>query len=309
MIKTAFLGTSSEALPALDFLAEHTDLVRVITRPDRPQGRGRALKPPPVKTRAVELGLTVAQPSSSAELGTLIAELPLDLGVVVGYGLLVKRDTLNRPRLGMVNLHFSLLPRWRGAAPIQRAILAGDRTTGVTLMQMEAGLDTGPALAVRENPIYDHEDAGALSDRLSLAAAELLADNIDAVANRRLNPIPQDESQVTWADPLTTAEARLDFDQPAELLDRTIRAFHPRPGAHTLWQGKRFKIRQADLASGRLEPGTLEPHPKGVMVGTATRSLLLRTVQPEGKKVMDALDWLRGIKGPLGCLGGSTLLG
>jgi len=303
VIKTVLLGTPSTALPSLEVLADHTDLVRVITRPDRPQGRGRMLKPSPVKARAVELGLPVSQPASPAELGHLIAELPLDLGVVAGYGLILKPDTLNHPRLGMVNLHFSLLPRWRGAAPVPRAIQAGDQTTGVTLMQMEAGLDSGPGLVVRETPIYAHEDAGSLSDRLSLAAAELLADNLDSLANRQLKPIPQDESLVTWADRLTTAEARLDFNQPAELLDLTIRAFHPRPGAHTLWQGKRFKIWKADLAYGSLEPGTLEADPAGVRVGTATRSLLLRTVQPEGKKAMDALDWLRGIRGPLTLLG------
>ena len=180
--------------------------------------------------RALELGIPITQPATAAELDTAIADLVPDLAVVVSYGMIVPPATLSRPRLGMVNLHFSLLPRWRGAAPVERAILSGDDTTGVTLMQMEAGLDTGPILAAWETSIGWNEDGGSLSEWLAFGGAELLATHLGALASGELAPRPQDESTATWAPRLTTAEARLDFSQPAEQVVRAVRAFCPPSG-------------------------------------------------------------------------------
>ena len=302
-MRTALLGTSQEAAPTIDILADLTDLRAVITRPDRPRGRGRTLAPPEGKVRAVEQGVPVYQPADSEALDAAVAGMDLDLAVVVSYGMIVRVATLARPRLGMVNLHFSLLPRWRGAAPIERAILAGDDMTGVSLMRMGTGLDNGPVLAVWRTSIGEDEDAGALSERLALGGAELLAAHLGALERGELESVAQDESMATWAPRLVVSEARLDFHQPAEQVARVVRAFCPRPGAHTTWRGKRFKILRTRQVPGRLEPGCLQIDEIGVRVGTATGCLALGTVQPEGRKAMDALAWCRGVKGDPGRFG------
>ena len=302
-MRAALLGTSQEVVPAIDILAGLTDLRAVITRPDRPRGRGRAPAPPASKVRAVEHGVSVCQPATPAALDAAIAGMDLDLAVVVSYGMIVRAHTLARPRLGMLNLHFSLLPRWRGAAPVERAILAGDDVTGVSLMRMDAGLDAGPILAAWRTSIGEDEDAGALSERLALGGAELLATHLGALERGKLEPVAQEESMVTWAPRLVVSEARLDFHQPAEDVVRAVRAFCPRPGAHTTWRGKRFKVLRARLAPGSLEPGHLEIDKFGARVGTAIGCLALRTVQPEGRKAMDALAWVRGVKGDPGHFG------
>ena len=302
-MRTVLLGTPKEAVPTIDILAGLTDMRAVITRPDQPRGRGGASAPPAAKARAAEQEIPVRQPATSAALDAAIAAMDLDLAVVVSYGMIVRAATLARPRLGMVNLHFSLLPRWRGAAPVERAILAGDDVTGVSLMRMDAGLDTGPVLSAWRTSIGEDEDAGALSERLALGGAELLATHLDALEREALEPVVQGESMVTWAPRLVVSEARLDFQQPAEQVVRAVRAFCPRPGAHTTWRGKRFKILRARPVPGRLEPGRLEIDDIGVRVGTARGCLALMIVQPEGRKAMDALAWLRGVKGDLGRLG------
>ena len=302
-MRTALLGTSKEAVPAIDVLAGLTDLRAVVTRPDQPRGRGGAPAPPDAKVRAAEQDIPVRQPATSAALDAAIAAMDLDLAVVVSYGMIVRAATLARPRLGMVNLHFSLLPRWRGAAPVERAILAGDDVTGVSLMRMDAGLDTGPVLSAWRTSIGEDEDAGTLSERLARGGAELLATQLGELEREALAPAPQEESMVTWAPRLVVSEARLDFHQPAEQVVRAVRAFCPRPGAHTTWRGKRFKILRARVAPGRLAPGCLEIDGIGVRVGTARGCLALMIVQPEGRKAMDALAWLRGVKGDPGRLG------
>ena len=302
-MRAALLGTSQEAVPAIDILAGSADLRAVITRPDRPRGRGRVPAPPESKVRAFELGVPVRQPATPAALDDAVAGMDLDLAVVVSYGMIVPAVTLARPRLGMVNLHFSLLPRWRGAAPVERAILAGDEVTGVSLMWMDAGLDAGPVLAGWRTSIGEDEDAGALSERLALGGAELLATNLSVLERGELEPVAQQDSMVTWAPRLVVSEARLDFHQPVEQVARAVRAFCPRPGAHTTWRGKRFKILRAWPVPGRLEPGHLQIDEDGVTVGTATGCLALRTVQPEGRKAMDALAWLRGVRGDPGRFG------
>ena len=300
VIRTAFLGTPQSAVPSLEVIADFTDLRLVVTRPDRPRGRGRTPAVPAVKARALALGIPVHQPSTPQQLDAVIASLALDAVVVAAYGMIVPVETLGRPRGGMFNLHFSLLPRWRGAAPVQRAILAGDPTTGVTLMQMEAGLDTGGVLAVWETAIGQDETAGSLSGRLAVGGAELLGSKLEAAVAGDLVPVPQDERLVTRASRFSTEEARLDFDRPAVDVVRAVRAFCPRPGAHTTWRGHRFKIHRGQVVPGELEPGRLDIDAAGVRVGTAEGCVDLLTVQPAGARSMAALGWLRGIKGDPG---------
>lgn len=300
MIRTAFLGAPRPAVPVLEALAERTDLRLAVTPPDRPRGRGRALAAPETKTRARELGVPVSQPSDPHELDAALARFDLDLVVVAAYGMLLPSSVLARPRRGAVNLHFSLLPRWRGAAPVQRAVLAGDAVTGVTLMQMEEGLDTGGILAAWETSVGRGETAGELTDRLAAAAAELLGRNLEAVLAGDLVPAPQDESLATWAPRVTVGEARLDFTRPAAEVVRAVRAFCPRPGAHTVWRGAGFKIHRARAVPGELPPARLEAGPGGVRAGAGGGCVELLEVQPAGARAMGALDWLRGVRGEPG---------
>lgn len=300
MIRTAFLGAPRPAAPSLETLAELTDLQMVITRPDRPRGRGRTPAPSAVKAKALELGAPVAQPSDPQQLEAALAPLSLDLAVTAVYGMILPPGVLALPRRGAVNLHFSLLPRWRGAAPVQRAVLAGDPVTGVTLMQMEEGLDSGGVLAAWPTSIGTDETAGELTDRLAAAAAELLGRNLEALAAGELAPEPQDESLAVWAPKVTAAEARLDFTRPAAEAVRAVRAFCPRPGAHTVWRGARFKIHRARAAPGALAPARLEARSGRVLAGAGGGCVELLEVQPAGARSMTAAEWLRGVRGGLG---------
>ena len=300
MIRTAFLGTPRPALPTLDLLASLTDLRMVVTMPDRPKGRGKRLLMPEAKARAVELGIPVYQPASPRELDARFASVEIDVAVVVAYGMLVGARTLTRPRAGMLNLHFSLLPRWRGAAPVERAILAGDPVTGVTLMQMEAGLDAGGVLASWPTAIGWNETAGQLTDRLALGAAELCGQRLEEAVAGTIRPEPQDGDLATYASKVTGAEARLDFGLSSGELERTVRAFNPRPGAYAYWRGKRLKVHTGRVAPGDLDPGRLMVDRSGVRVGTADGCVELLTVQPAGSRPMEAGAWLRGVRGDPG---------
>ena len=300
MIRTAFLGTAGVALPALDALADLSDLRMVVTRPDRPRGRGRVPSMPAVKRRALQLDLDLRQPATSGQLDAAIASVVLDVAVVVAYGVRIPPKTLAHPRAGMLNLHFSLLPRWRGAAPVERAILAGDATTGVTLMQMAEGLDTGGVLLDWETGIGSEETAGELSARLAVAAAELLGEALLAVVAGQLVPVPQDERLVTLAPRLSKQETRLDFSRAAEEVARTVRAFSPRPGAYTSWRDQRFKILRAREVPGKLDPGRLEAAGASVLVGTGSGCIELLSVQPANSKRMPADAWIRGVRGDPG---------
>lgn len=294
------MGTPRAAVPSLEALARLTDLRLAVTRPDRPRGRSRAPVASAVKTRAAEMGVAVSRPAGPQELDAALAPLELDLIVTAAYGMILPAGALARPRRGAVNLHFSLLPRWRGAAPVQRAVLAGDAVTGVTLMQMEEGLDAGGILAAWETSVGRGETAGELTDRLAAAAAELLGRNLEAVLAGDLMPAPQDESLAAWAPKVTVGEARLDFTRPAAEVVRAVRAFCPRPGAHTVWRGARFKIHRAREIAGDLPPGRLLADAEGVRAGAGGGCVELLEVQPAGGRPMGALDWLRGIRGEPG---------
>lgn len=291
-----FAGTPDFALPCLNAVAESGHrLVGVYTQPDRPAGRGRKLKPSPVKARALELDVPVHQPEtlkSDGEQGAL-AELSPDLMVVVAYGLILPQAVLDIPRLGCWNIHASLLPRWRGAAPIQRAIAAGDDETGLCLMQMAEGLDTGPVLACRSTPIGNEETAGELHDRLAGLGAELLGEYLALAGRGELpEPEPQDDERATYAAKITAEEATLDWREPAINLARLVRAFNPVPGARGEVAGEPVKVWQARVDGGKAAPGKPEVENGRLFVGTGEGRLELLEVQRPGKRPVNAREYL-----------------
>ena len=299
-LRIVFAGTPAFAVPPLDALygAGH-ELAAVYTQPDRPAGRGQALTASPVKRRALELDLTVEQPVSlkSPEAVDRLRAFGADLMVVVAYGLILPQAVLDVPRLGCWNIHASLLPRWRGAAPIQRAILAGDVSTGITIMQMEAGLDTGPMLLVRETPIGPREHGGVLHDRLSVLGAEAIVAAIDAWQAGGLAPRPQPAEGATYAAKIRKEEARVDWTQPAIAIDAQVRAFNPWPVAETTWDGKQLRVWQSEpepaAAQAGAAPGTvLESAGGRIVVATGNGVLRLQQVQVAGRRAMSAAEFL-----------------
>jgi methionyl-tRNA formyltransferase len=250
-LRLGFAGTPQFAIPALDaLLRSRHRVVGVFTQPDRPAGRGQSMHPSAVKQRATLAGLDVHQPTSfkAAEAEAMLRHLELDAFVVVAYGLILPARVLAAPHLGCFNIHASLLPRWRGAAPIQRALLAGDATTGVTIMRMEAGLDTGPLLAAREVPITDRETAATLHDRLASLGGELIVETLDAVATGEAHERAQPASGVTYAEKINKAEALIDWREDASSILRRVRAFNPWPIAETKLDGAQLRVWDAELA-------------------------------------------------------------
>ena len=302
-LRIAFAGTPQFALPALRAcLGSPHRVVGVLTQPDRPAGRGRELRSSPVKLLALEAGVPVAQPPS---LRTPDARAPLvewapDLMVVVAYGLILPPEVLALPRLGCVNIHGSLLPRWRGAAPIQRAILAGDSETGVTIMRLDAGLDTGPMLLSRRHPIGLHDTAGDLHDVLAELGAAALIEAIDGLAAGTLEPKPQPAEGATYAPKIEKAEAMLDWDSDAASLDRRIRAFNPWPVAETLLAGESLKLLRAQVAKhagSEASPGTvLGIADDGMHVACGEGVLAVRELQRAGKRPVSARDFANAVR-------------
>jgi len=294
-LRIAFAGTPEFAVPALTALAQAGhDVVGVWTQPDRPAGRGRKLSASPVKRRALDLGLRVYQPESlkSAEAQAQIKAVAPQLMVVAAYGLLLPPAMLTVPTYGCINIHASLLPRWRGAAPIQRAMLAGDPEIGVSIMQMQASLDTGPVYAMRKIPITADDTAGSLHDRLAQIGAELLLEVLAQLPT--FKPIPQDDALATYAAKLTRQEARLDWTRPAEELARAVRAYNPWPVAHTHWQGEPLRIWRACAlateASGK--PGSIiETSRDGIDVLTGKGVLRVSELQAAGGRRMPAAEF------------------
>ncbi|HJS35278.1 MAG TPA: methionyl-tRNA formyltransferase [Pseudoxanthomonas sp.] len=297
-MRIVFAGTPAFAVPSLRAAHAHHEVVAVYTQPDRPAGRGRGLTPSPVKLEAIQRGIPVLQPLSLRKKSTqdALREMQPDVMIVVAYGLILPQAVLDIPQYGCWNVHASLLPRWRGAAPIQRAIEAGDTETGVCLMQMEAGLDTGPVLLAQSMPIGPDDTGGQLHDRLSDLGAQVLRDALGLLrAGVRLPPHPQAEEGVVYAHKLDKAEARLDWSQPAEVLARKVRAFNPWPVAEAQVAGERLRIHGAvvvDQAHGAA-PGTLlTAGRQGLDIACGDGVLRLRVVQREGGKAITAADYL-----------------
>lgn len=292
-MRIVFAGTPEFAVADLQVLLDSGhEVVAVYTQPDRPAGRGRKLKASPVKELAQAAGIPVEQPASLKPVDEQqrLAEYRPDLMVVVAYGLLLPPAVLDIPTRGCVNVHASLLPRWRGAAPIQRAILAGDTETGVTLMQMEAGLDTGPMIASVRCPIGEQDNAQMLHDRLSQLGAQLLAEQLDAILAGNLNPQVQDEALVTYAEKLSKDEAAIDWTRPARRILRQVNAFNPWPVAQTGYQNQVMRIWRAELTTGEGgAPGTVLAAGKpGIDVACGEGVLRLTEIQLPGKKRMAA---------------------
>ena len=299
MARIVYAGTPEFAVPALRALIDGGQApVAVLTQPDRPAGRGRKLTPSPVKCVAEAAGLPVYQPQTlkDPEPQALLRDLRPDLMVVAAYGLLLPPQVLDIPRRGCVNLHASLLPRWRGAAPIQRAILAGDRETGVTLMQMDEGLDTGGMLDAARLPIGDRQTAGELQEVLSLLGAELLMRRLPQLLEGKLQARPQDETQACHAPKLSKAEAAIDWSKPAAQLQREVRAFNPWPVSHTLLGGQPLKVWSARAldASSDAPPGRVMAHEAdGLRVATGDGQLLIDSLQFPGKQRRSAAEVLQ----------------
>jgi methionyl-tRNA formyltransferase len=299
-VRIVFGGTPDVAIPSLDALADSRhELAAVVTRPDAPSGRGKRLTASPVAQRATELDIEVLKPQRprDEEFVTRLAQIAPECCPVVAYGALLPQRVLDIPRHGWVNLHFSLLPAWRGAAPVQHAILAGDQMTGATTFQIVLELDAGPIFATVTEPIRPDDTAGDLLHRLSLNGARLLVDTLDGIEDGTLMPTPQPETdaQVSYASKINVEDARIEWTQPAEVVDRLVRACAPAPGAWTTFRGERLKINSAHISDAVLPPGVMEISKRSVRVGTGTRALQLGEVQAQGKKPMTAADWARGV--------------
>ena len=300
-MRLVFAGTPEVALPSLlALLDSRHEVVAVVTRPDRPAGRGRALQPSPVAALAAERGLELLQPERPGDPAFLerLTEIAPDCCPVVAYGALVPKAALGIPRHGWVNLHFSVLPAWRGAAPVQHAVWHGDDVTGATTFLLEEGLDTGPVLGVVTEAIRPTDTSGDLLERLAVSGAGLLVATMDALDDGIMAAARQPADGVTFAPKITVADAEVDWTQPAVRVDRQVRACTPSPGAWTTLDGVRLRLGPVSMLADdtSLPPGGLGLDRDRVRVGTATHAVVLGAVQAQGRKAMAATDWARGAR-------------
>ncbi|WP_456372168.1 methionyl-tRNA formyltransferase [Thiolapillus sp.] len=296
-LRIVFAGTPDFSVPPLLSLLESPhELVAVYTQPDRPAGRGRKLVASPVKSAAQDKGIPVHQPATLRDSDAVaqLRALRPDLMVVVAYGLILPEEVLAIPRLGCVNIHASILPRWRGAAPIQRAIQAGDAKSGVSIMRMDKGLDTGPVYLIRSLELAADETGGSLHDKLSVLGAEALMEALPGIADGSLRPQPQDHSKATYAAKLDKKEARIDWRQPAQQIERQVRAFNPWPVAFSRYENANLRIWEAHAIDGVMaEPGTVMSATRdGIDVSTGDALLRVTRLQMPGKRAMDARDFI-----------------
>ncbi|MET7621359.1 methionyl-tRNA formyltransferase [Streptomyces sp. NPDC005408] len=301
-MKLVFAGTPEVAVPSLDALiaSDRHEVAAVVTRPDAPAGRGRHLVASPVAQRAEEAGIEVLKPASPRDEAFLerLREIAPDCCPVVAYGALLPKAALDVPARGWVNLHFSLLPAWRGAAPVQHAILAGDEMTGASTFLIEEGLDSGPVYGVITEHVRSTDTSGDLLTRLAFAGAGLLAATMDGIEDGTLKAVPQPAEGITLAPKITVEDAHVDWKAPALRVDRLVRGCTPAPGAWTVFRGERLKLIQVALVPDRtdLAPGELSAGKNNVYVGTGSHAVELLWVQPQGKKPMRAADWARGVR-------------
>ncbi len=300
-MRVAFFGTPEFAVPSLRALLEEGfDVVVVVTQPDRPHGRSRSsLVAPPVKTVALQEGIPVLQPERP--VGPFIDEIKAlrpDIATVVAYGHLIKPELLAVPRLGMINVHASLLPALRGAAPIQWSILNGDETTGVSIMQLEAGLDTGPVLHTIQTEIPADETGGELTERLAELGAAALVETLTLIEGGEAQAVPQDHSLATHAPKVNRQTARLDWSKDAASVARVIRAFDPEPGAWAQLAGQEVKLFGARATNIGGEPGTIIQAAGTICIAAGVGAVEVSEVQPSGRKRMQATDWIRGVTNP-----------
>jgi methionyl-tRNA formyltransferase len=302
-VRLVFAGTPETALPALRRLVDSPghDVIAVLTRPDAASGRRGKPQPSPVARVALEQGIPVLRPRrpNTADFVAGLSELAPDCCAVVAYGALLGEELLAVPRHGWINLHFSLLPAWRGAAPVQAAIAAGDTVTGATTFQIESGLDSGPVYGVVTETIHPTDTAGGLLARLAISGAELLVTTLAGIADGTLTPVPQPAEGVSVAPKITVEQARVRWELPAQAVERRIRAVTPHPGAWTLIGGLRVKLGPVRIdadAPKPLLPGDIHIDRHNVSIGTGSVPLRLGQIQPPGKKFMNAIDWARGAR-------------
>ncbi len=302
-MRAIFCGTPEIAVPSLEALAEISDVVGVVSQPDRPSGRGMKLRPPAVKMRALDMGLEVYQPLKvrDGSLASWMKEKKADVALVIAYGRILNLETLSAPRLGCVNLHASILPEFRGAAPIQRALMAGKEKTGVCLMQMDEGMDTGDVLACHELPISTEDDAGSLAEKLGRLAAEVTRTELPRFFRGELIPQKQDETLATHAPPLTKEDAQVSFDRSSEVVFHLVRGLAPRPGASCEIvrdgeRSKRLKVLKARVWSTpeSLPPGHILWANQHLLVGTSDLPIEILLAQPEGKKAQTPTELKNG---------------
>jgi methionyl-tRNA formyltransferase len=300
-VRLVFAGTPDPAVPSLQALLDSRhEVVAVVTRPDAPAGRGRRLVASPIADLATEAGLEILKPERprDPEFIERLTALAPDACPVVAYGALIPRPVLDIPAHGWVNLHFSLLPAWRGAAPVQHAIKAGDAVTGATTFRLDEGMDTGPVFGVVTEPIGAADTSGDLLGRLAVTGAELLVRTIDGMEDGTLAPVPQPADGVSMAPKVTVEDARVDWSLPALAIDRLIRSCTPAPGAWTTFRDERLKLGPVVLVPevDDLAPGLLRPDRTGVLVGTGSHAVRLTEVQPTGKRLMPWRDWANGAR-------------
>ena len=305
MARIVFMGTPHFAVPTLEALAAEHDVVGVVTQPDRPAGRGKRIVGPPVKEAAQARGLPIFQPPTlrTPEAVAQLTSWRPDVIVVAAFGQLLDTPVLELPPFGCLNVHASLLPRYRGAAPVPAAILAGERLTGVTIMRLDEGLDTGPILAQAEMPIHPTDTTGSLTAKLADLGARLLLEALPGWLGGTIQPRPQDDEQATYCRPLTKQDGQLDWTRPAWYLDRQVRACDPWPGAYTTWQGRRLKALRARPRPdwpAQAEPGQVLALEEGLAVGTGEGVLELLTLQLAGKKPLSAETFARGQRSLIG---------
>ncbi|MFJ3174946.1 methionyl-tRNA formyltransferase [Streptomyces roseus] len=301
-MKLVFAGTPEVAVPALDALiaSGRHEVAAVITRPDAPAGRGRRLVASPVAERAEEAGIEILKPARPRDpaFQARLREIGPDCCPVVAYGALIPKSALEIPRHGWINLHFSLLPAWRGAAPVQHSIMAGDQVTGASTFLIEEGLDTGPVYGHLTEEIRPTDTSGDLLTRLAFAGSGLLAATMDGIEDGTLRAVAQPADGVSLAPKITVEDARIDWNAPAMRADRVVRGCTPAPGAWTVFRGERLKLISVGLVADRtdLAPGELAPAKNNVYVGTGSHAVELLWVQPQGKKPMRGADWARGVR-------------
>ncbi|MFK0049661.1 methionyl-tRNA formyltransferase [Streptomyces sp. NPDC090741] len=301
-MKLVFAGTPEVAVPALDALiaSGRHEVAAVVTRPDAPAGRGRRLVASPVAERAEEAGIEILKPARprDPEFQARLREIGPDCCPVVAYGALIPKSAIEIPRHGWVNLHFSLLPAWRGAAPVQHSIMAGDQVTGASTFLIEEGLDSGPVYGHLTEEIRPTDTSGDLLTRLAFAGSGLLAATMDGIEDGTLRAVGQPADGISLAPKITVEDARIDWNAPAMRADRLVRGCTPAPGAWTVFRGERLKLISVGLVTDRtdLAPGELSPGKNNVYVGTGSHAVELLWVQPQGKKPMRGADWARGVR-------------
>lgn len=302
-MRIIFAGTPEAAVPSLESLAAVHEVVGVLTRPDARSGRGRRLIASPVRKAAERMGIPVIAASDLRDEQTQaqIAKLNADIAAVVAYGAIIPRELLRTPTHGWVNLHFSLLPAWRGAAPVQHALIAGDQVTGASTFIIEEGLDTGPVLGTLTVEVQTADTGGKLLEKLSREGAELLRQSLEGLVSGKIVPQTQNHAEATLAPKITRDDGRIVWSHPSFAVERRVRALQPTPGTWTMYQGKRLNIHEVASAiapelPNSLSPGEIYVRKHAVYVGTASTPLLLITLQPAGKKPMPAADWARGLQ-------------